>query len=500
MSKSDPNMKEDNSVNDMSWTSQELEIWANANLVPRDLLHPSRYLELCDFLSKNKEILYRHYKMNTDEDHYQIRTPPPNEWDKSYELQVIDKRTGNVISILEKAENFELCEGLVLKIKSKEKDAWTKETAEVRNFTKEQNEILKTSIERIGDKSLTRKEMAILIEEIRKSQKKPRKYRQSGHLVDQKLKYQASKHQPSLFDTLMPETQQKIEESRIEVKAEGIKLSYAENKIVHALNLLLYEKSQNSDPEGENFYSGNAPAELVPYGVPDKKEKAPVLKFRPSELYKAFMGTNEYSGADIKFIISTLYQLESKKMLIKYDRVKKVKEGGKVKTLTDRIEDFQSLIKVISFIPNLSDEEKAALDKGDSTIREMKEEIIIALNPIFRDQIDTKFIEFPEDTNRRLVIAAGGHNRVTASMQTLMEWMLREISASRYKAEINEEKLPYILGLEKYIKQNRKKLLQERIEKDIQTIINMGIILSVEKKQNSVGGIKLIFNLNKDYE
>lgn len=482
----------------LSWTLQELEDCVSANLLPKELLHPSKYLELCDFINKNKELFYHHNPKNIVDDHYQITQPSSNEWDTAYELQVVDKRTGNII-ILEKAENVELCDGLVLKIKSKGKEEWTKEAADIKNFTKEQNEILKTSLKRIGDKPLTREEIATLIAEIKKSQKKPKKYRQSGHLVDQKLKYQTATHQLSLFDSLMPETQQKIEESRIEVKAEGIKLSYAENKLIHSLNLLLYEKSQTIDPESENFYGGNAPFELVPYG-PDNEEKAPVLKFKPSELYKAFMGVDQYSGADVKFITNTLHQLESKKMLIKYDRVKKIKQGNKTKTLTDRIENFQSLIKVVSFIPDLSDEEKAALDKGDSSIREMKGEIVIALNPIFRDQIDTKFIEFPEDTNRRLVIAAGGHNRVTGSMQTLMEWMLREISAGRFKTEINEDKLPYILGLEKYIKQGRKKLLQERIEKDIQAISNMGIILNFEKKQNTIGKLKFIFHLNKGYE
>jgi len=108
-------------------------------------------------------------------------------------------------------------------------------------------------------------------------------------------------------------------------------------------------------------------------------------------------------------------------------------------------------------MPDLTAEEKERLDNGDNSVREAKGEIVIALNPIFTDQIDTKFIEFPIDTNRRLVIAAGGHNKVTSSMQTLMEWMLRDLSAKRYKTEFNEENLPYMLGLEKYVKQNRKK-------------------------------------------
>ena len=284
------------------------------------------------------------------------------------------------------------------------------------------------------------------------------------------------------------------------MKAEGIKLTYAEGKLVHALNLLLCEKSQNADCKAEDFYSGNAPSELVPYGVPDQKARAAVLKFRPAELYKAFMGSDDYSGSDVKYIVNTLHNLEAKKVLIKYDRIKKVKNKGITETLTDRIEDFQSLIKIVSFIPDLTNEEKTKLDSGDTAIRRAKGEIIIALNPIFTDQIDTKFIEFPADTNRRLMIAAGGHTKVTVSMLALMEYMLREISAKRYRSEVNEDKLPLILGLDNYVKQNRKKLLQDRISRDIEAVVNLGVILQVEKLPNSLGGVKWVFHLNKDYE
>jgi len=334
--------------------------------------------------------------------------------------------------------------------------------------------------------------------EERKSKVEQKKYLQSGHLVDQKLKYKTPKKQPSLFDVLLPTTKQVIEDSKIEVSVEGIKLTYSENKLINAFSLLLHEKSQKNDDQSDSFYSGNGTFEMVSYGQPDKTAIAPVLKFRPSELYKSFMGGEKCSGSDIKHIISTLKQLESKKFLINYDRVKKVREGNKTKTLTDRIEDFQSLFKVVSFIPDLTEEEKKSIE-GTNSARESRGEVIVLLNPIFKDQIDTKFIEFPIDTARRLVIAAGGHSNVTASMDRLMEYMLREISAKRYYAEMNEDTLPYMLGLEKYVKQNRKKLLQDRIEKDIQAVINMGIILKVEKKPNACGTEKWGFHLNKDY-
>ena len=44
----------------MSWTNQELEILVKAGFVPEYLLHPSMYIELCEFLKSNKEILNTH--------------------------------------------------------------------------------------------------------------------------------------------------------------------------------------------------------------------------------------------------------------------------------------------------------------------------------------------------------------------------------------------------------------------------------------------------------
>lgn len=88
---------------------------------------------------------------------------------------------------------------------------------------------------------------------------------------------------PSLFDYLMPETIQKIEESKLEVKVEGIKLTPPENKLTHALNFILHEKSQNKNTKAENFYSGNLPSQIVPYG--NEEQKVAVLKFKPAELY-----------------------------------------------------------------------------------------------------------------------------------------------------------------------------------------------------------------------
>lgn len=493
--------EENLTTQELPWSPQELEGWVSASLIPEEFLESTKYQNLFGFLKLNHQILREVYAEDAGNGHYRVNFARPNMESAEYELQLIDTRTSLVIKTLENTTEFELVKGINIHINANELDDWKHETAEVHKLTKEQKDNLLAFISKFGsERMLTKNEIVTFIKEIRKPKKVP-KYRQSGHFVDEKLKYPVPReYQLTLFDLISPATKQKIEESKLEVTAEGIKLTTAEHKLVHALNKILYEKSQNKNTKSEAFYAGNLPSELMPYGGNGLQARSAVLKFKPSELYKAYLGHDDYSGHDINFINATLHQLESKRFLIKYDRVKKVTINKKQETRTDRLEDFQSLIKIVSFIPDLTDEEKHKLDRGGSSVRQTKGELIVALNPIFTDQIDTKFVEFPADFNRRLVIAAGGHNKVTASMQTLMEWMLREISNKRYKTELNHDKLPLVLGLEKYVKQNRKKLLQERIEKDINAIVNMGIIQSYEVTGNSTGGLKWVFHLNKDYE
>jgi len=75
--------------------------------------------------------------------------------------------------------------------------------------------------------------------------------------------------------------------------------------------------------KASDFYEGNMKGELCTYG--QIKTKPAVIRFKPAELYKAYVGHDKYSGHDINFIHGITRQLESKKVLIRYDRVKKLK-------------------------------------------------------------------------------------------------------------------------------------------------------------------------------
>jgi hypothetical protein len=425
--------------------------------------------------------------------------PTPDEVPEIHELHIFD-RTGKLVKI-EKCTVVNLVDDLRIRVKSSDMHIWQEEIDKVKTLTKQQGEIFKTVIKgETARKNLSPAVIAFLVEHLKKetseSKHKQRRFRQSGHFVEQKLKYQKPNQKAAAPPLSEPDGACVTTEStQTVIRVEGIKLTEPESKLEMALTKLLGELSPKKSPFDEDYYSGNEKPQLVNYG--DKKRRAPCVRFTRGELYRAYLGKDKYSGADAEFIDKLLIQFASKPFYVKYDRIQKGKDG---KSLTDRIEFFQPLIKLIYFYPNLTEEEKTKLDNGDVDFRKKREEIVVLYSPIFIDQIGEKFVEFPEDINRQLIIAAGGHSSVTISMRKLMEFCLQRQSAKTYHPEINEENLASMLGLEKYVQQNRKKLLKERIAQAINVIKQIGIIIEAERLQNSTDGFKWKFTLNTKYK
>ena len=332
--------------------------------------------------------------------------------------------------------------------------------------------------------------------------RKSRKFRQSGHFVDQKLKFTVpSDPSPSLFDLISTETKDKITRNNVEIRTEGIRLTAPQDKLMTALMRLLHEKSEHRNEKAENFYRGNLETQVVPYGGRGQKSPSAMIRIYPAELYKAYLDSGDYSGADIKFIKTLLQDTEQQKFLIIYERKYEVSSNkGHKEYRTDRIEDFQSLFKIVRFFEGLTEEERRELDQNNETVREKRGELVIAFNPLLTDQINAKYVEYPEDINRRTMIACGGHKLVTESVIALRDWMLREISTKRKTAEINDTKLPFLLKLDKYVQQKRKKLIQARIQTAIQAVKNLGLITHHEMAVGASGQWKHIFHLNLDFE
>lgn len=339
---------------------------------------------------------------------------------------------------------------------------------------------------------------------ILEEEKRPDKIRASGHYWDNKLKYSSpnqSNDQLTISDYLeKQETKHKIEKVDYEVNVIGINLTPPENKLMNALIKLLNDKSNTRDSDSSKYFTGNyKPVPITNYGGTGEQMKAPTLQIKPSELFKSYLDSPDYSGQDIKYINALLESLASKKFVIHYERKKYVEKNGKKQRLTDVIEDFQPLIRILKHLPNLTDEELAKFKRGNDAIVEKKGEYLLGLNPVLVDQIATKYVEFPRDIEKRTVIAAGGHKKVTESDIALRDYMLRELSAKRYTCEINDEKLPYILKLDGYIKNRKKKIIQQRITNAINVSKSLGLIQEVEIEIGKLGQSKYIFILNPNY-
>lgn len=316
------------------------------------------------------------------------------------------------------------------------------------------------------------------------------KFKRSGHLTDQMLKYNYPKdRQPSLFDNLQSETLKAIEVAGVEVAhiVEGIKLSPSEIKVIDCLCKLLHETSQTSDAKKEDYYSGNIGYELIEYGDGESKTPAPKLAFTLYELTKEYKGGEYVAGKDIENVKQILTELDSKRFLLSYVETTRNKDGGRIER---KIEDFKKLIQIIKISQTEYSKEDIELSK--------KEETVILLNPIFRRQIDSKFILYPNDINRRTIIAYGSHNVSDITLR-LRDYLLRLHSSPKMSREITLDRLYYLVA-EKWMRESRKKKVKEYTEKALETVKALGLLLSYEIKTASTGEPKVVFTLNKDWE
>ena len=318
------------------------------------------------------------------------------------------------------------------------------------------------------------------------------KFKRSGHLTDQILKYDYPKdnnRQLDLFDALTDETKKDIEIAGVERAqiVEGIKLSPSETKVIDCLCKLLHETSQTSDAKKEDYYSGNMMPERVEYGG-DENTPAPKLAFTLYELTREYKGGEYVAGKDIENVKQILTGMDSKRFLLSYVETTIKKDGGRIEK---KIEDFRKLIHIVKISQTEYSKEDIELSK--------KEETVILLNPIFRRQIDSKFILYPVDINRRTIIAYGSHNLSDVAMR-LRDYLMKEHSLKHYTPDIMLERLYYLLA-DKWMRESRKKKVKEYTDKALETMISLGILESyIIEPAKTTGEPKVVFKLSKDWE
>lgn len=465
-------------------TPKTFQTWVDAKLIPEDLLAKGKSTELNNYIMNNKQELFDHYREEINNSDCEINIPSSS--DGSYKFQIIHKETGTVLQTLEPTIDFELYKNKSIEIKSCHEEQWKDATAGIDEFTTDQMEIFKKAYSEIASKGyFTGRQINLLVEAIRKTKKN--KTRVSGHFFDAKLRPEKLQTDISLA------TKMKVDEFNIKVS--GIKLTPSEDKIFITLCNLLRDKSENNDTKSDKFYTGNEKSNLIGYdnGV---KLKSTTMRITRAELYKDYLGKSEYSGKEIANVEKILKSLCDKKYLIIWERHYKKNN----KDLVDRMEDVQPLIKYSDYFEGITKQENKRLNQGDMKLRAKKGDLIIQFNPIVTDQIDSKYIEYPEDINQRTIIASDGKQKVTDSIIAFRDYMMREISAKRSKSELNESTLIDQLRLTEYATKGRKKLVTQRINEAIEASKKLGLILEFTTEIGTQGQLKYNFKLNCDFK
>ena len=313
------------------------------------------------------------------------------------------------------------------------------------------------------------------------------KYKRPRVITDQLLKYRYPNNgEPTLFDNLESDTITDIKNAGVKVTeiVEGIELTPGEWKLVDSLCKLLHDKSQNSKPTEESYYSGNAEYKLTKYG--GENTPAPKLAFTLYELTKEYKGGDLISGNDVKNVRKILKELDSKRFLLRYVETTRKKDGGRVER---KIEEYSRIIHIIKV---------AEYDKDDNPVDRGVNDTEVVLSPIFRRQIENLFTLYPNDIMKRTIIAYGSP-KISIITFKLREYLIRELGNRRYTPEITLDKLYYQIA-EKWMREGRKKRVKDDTEKALETVKAIGLLLSWEIVTGANGQPKVVFTLNKNWE
>jgi hypothetical protein len=319
-------------------------------------------------------------------------------------------------------------------------------------------------------------------------------YKMGGHLVDLTLKSTFDTKDTNIFDTLTNPVQKLITThvsiEFINYKGEGIKLTGSEYRVLDALNYLLHLKSQNnSNPnETDYYYPSFDGFQPMYYFDGTKYIRQQMLYLSLYELTQYYKGNDKISGKDCENLLKILTGLSfnpEKKALIRYVRESKTKK----EKLTQRIEEFQSLIKMQHL-----EQEKESLNTGKKSVHS---EIVVHINPVFRDQIETKFVPMPYEIISKMT-EAYGNTDIPAFVYKLRNYLAREFSSKRYKAEIAVERLLWITD-EYNMKNRQQKRAYNNLCTSIDVMIKIGLLQNHALENNKQGEPKIIFYINEKW-
>jgi hypothetical protein len=319
--------------------------------------------------------------------------------------------------------------------------------------------------------------------------RKKAKFKKPGHLVDQILKVAPRESTTlDLFSELSEETRTELQGEGVEISRElfsGVNLTASEMKIQDTFSILLSQQSQTEDAEKPNYYTGAKP-ETVPSFLGGKGAIAPSIEFSLYTIAKEFKGGKTPTGKDLQNVKKILQELEKKKFLIRHTEIYSKRGGGKA---TLEREGYRALFHLDKV--TLTEEDK----NGKQTNK--AETMVVVLSPLYRQQIESKFILQPLDIIQQLTQANGSPNIPLATYK-LKEYLFRELSSKHYECKITARKLYETLE-PKLMQVPKIKDAKENTNRAINTLLSLGLLERYETGTSKVGETMFTFYLNKNY-
>jgi hypothetical protein len=327
------------------------------------------------------------------------------------------------------------------------------------------------------------------LENHRTVNKKKPKFKKPGHLVDEMLKVATRENSPlDLFSELSEETRTELQGEGVEISRElfsGINLTASEMKIQDTFSILLSQQSQTEDPDKPNYYTGIEERKQDSF-LGGKGAIAPSIEFSLYTIAKEFKGGKTPAGKDLENVKNILQELEKKKFLIRHKETYSKRGGGKA--IIER-EGYRALFHLDKVTLTQEDKDGKQTNKAET--------MVVVLSPLYRQQIESKYILQPLDIIQQLTLANGGAN-IPLATYNLKEYLFRELSSKHFECKITARKLYETLE-PRLMQVPRLQQAKENTTRAIETLITLGLLEKYELGKSQVGEAMFTFYLNKNY-
>lgn len=124
---------------------------------------------------------------------------------------------------------------------------------------------------------------------------------------------------------------------------------------------------------------------------------------------------------------------------------------------------------------------------------------LFKFQPQFTNNIKTQYVEFPEDIHLRIAEAAG-KDRYGQYINLMRDFLFREKQHKR--SDILRDKLTLIeiLKLDKFWKEGRKKIVNEKIQECVEVFLKLGLLKGWEEVCGKLDQVQYKIQINLGFK